>query len=148
MMYRDFKNFEQEIFRQGLCSSLSSETAHKYTCFEENFLGLLNKHTPLKKKVLCSNHAPQVTKALSKAIMKRSYLEKLFIRKRTLKKYNKHKDFVVDYIRGNAKNILIHQILTKSHITQLSGKTSELFFEKGKFTNKITLEYSEDIIIM
>ena len=40
--------------------------------------------------------------------MKRSYLKKLFIRKRTLKKYNNHKDFVVDYIRGNAKNILIY----------------------------------------
>ena len=64
MMYRDYKNFDQEIFSQELCTNLSSQTVHGYTCFEENFLAVLNKHAPLKKKILCANHAPYVTKAL------------------------------------------------------------------------------------
>ena len=51
MMYRDYKNFDQDIFSQELCTSLSSETVLDYTSFEENFLGVLNKHAPLKKKV-------------------------------------------------------------------------------------------------
>ena len=54
MMYRDYKNFDQDIFSQELCKSLSSELVLDYTSFEENFLGVLNKYTPLKNKVLCA----------------------------------------------------------------------------------------------
>ena len=50
MMCRDYKNFDQDIFSQELCTSLSSETVLDYTNFEVNFLGALNKHAPLKKK--------------------------------------------------------------------------------------------------
>ena len=81
-MYRDYKNFDQDIFSEELCTSLSSETVLEYTSFEENFIGVLNKHAPLKEKVLRANHAPYVTKALRKAIMKRSYLEKLYFKKK------------------------------------------------------------------
>ena len=70
-MYRDYKNFDQDIFSEELCTSLSSETVLEYTSFEENFIGVLNKHAPLKEKVLRANHALYVTKALRKAIMKR-----------------------------------------------------------------------------
>ena len=95
MMYRDYKNFDQDIFSQELCTSLSPETVLGYTSFEDNFLGVLNKHAPLKKKVLRANQAPYVTEALRKTIMKRSYLEKLYFKKKlteSLKKYKKHKN--------------------------------------------------------
>ena len=96
MMYRDQDIFRQDIFRQELCTSLSSEAVLDYTSFEEDFLGVLNKHAPLKKEILRANHGPYVTKALRKAIMKRSYLEKLYFKKKTtesLKKYKKHRNF-------------------------------------------------------
>ena len=92
MTYRDYKNFDQDIFSQELRTSLFPETVHDYTSFEKNFLGLMNKDAPLKKKVLRANHAPYVTKSLRKTIMKRSYLKKLYFRKKTtesLKKYKK-----------------------------------------------------------
>ena len=38
---------------------------------------MLNKHAPLKKKVLRVIQVPYVTKALRNTIMKNSYLEKL-----------------------------------------------------------------------
>ena len=82
MMYRDYKNFDQDIFSQELCTSLSLETVLDYNSFEENFSGVLNKHAPLKNKVLRANHAPYVAKGLRKAITKRSYLEKLYFKKR------------------------------------------------------------------
>ena len=84
IIYRDFKNFDQEIFSQEVHSSLSSERAHEYTytSFEDNFLEVLNKHVPLKKKVLRASHAPYVTKALRKAIMKMPCLEKLYFKKK------------------------------------------------------------------
>ena len=56
-------------------TSFSSETVHDYTSFEVNFLGVLNKHTPLKKKVIRET-MHHVTEALRREIMKRSYLEK------------------------------------------------------------------------
>ena len=37
MMCRDYKNFDQDIFTQELCTSLSSETVLDYNSFEENF---------------------------------------------------------------------------------------------------------------
>ena len=82
MMYRDYKNFDQDIFSQDVRTSSSSETVHEHTSFERNFLRVLNKHVPLKRKVLRANHAPYVTKAFRKAIMKKSYLEKLYFKKR------------------------------------------------------------------
>ena len=54
MMQRDFKNFNQEIFGQEFAQ------VHDYTSFEENFLGVLNKHASLKKKVLHANHVSYV----------------------------------------------------------------------------------------
>ena len=48
MMYRDYKNFDQDIYSQELCTSLSSETVLDYNSFEENFVGVLNKYAPLR----------------------------------------------------------------------------------------------------
>ena len=88
MTYRDFKTFDQEISSQELCTSLSSETVHDYNSFEENFLGVLNKHTPLKKKILLANHAPYITK---KPTTKRLHLEKLSFLKKATESLNKYK---------------------------------------------------------
>ena len=105
-MYRDYKTFDEDIFSQGLCTCLSSETVLDYNSFEENFLGVLNKHAPLKKKVLRANNASYVTKALRKAITKRSYLEKLYLKKKTtesLKKYEKNKNFCSRFYKKERK---------------------------------------------
>ena len=66
-MYKDYKNFDKDIFSQELCTSLCSETVLVYNNFEENFLGVLNKHSIKKEST------SYVTNALMKAIMKRSY---------------------------------------------------------------------------
>ena len=34
MMYWDYKNFDQDIFNQEICTGLSSETVLDYTRFE------------------------------------------------------------------------------------------------------------------
>ena len=54
----------------------------EYAPFEKVFLDALTKHAPLKKKVVCANHAPYITKTLRKAIMKWSYLEKVYFKKK------------------------------------------------------------------
>ena len=55
------------------------------------------------------NHAPYVTKALRKAIMKRSYLENLYFKKRTpesMKSIKNKKTSVVDCTRRSEGGIL------------------------------------------
>ena len=43
--------------------------------FEQIFLEILTIHAPIKKKLLRGNHDSYMTKALRKAIMKKSELE-------------------------------------------------------------------------
>ena len=55
----------------------------------------MNKHAPLKKKFLGTNHAPYITKTLWKAIMHRSEFETKYLKTETendLKLYKKHKN--------------------------------------------------------
>ena len=57
---------------------------------------VLNSHAPLKRKFLRANHAPSTSKTLRKAILKRSYLIKIYFKKRTdnsLKPYMKRKNY-------------------------------------------------------
>ena len=57
--------------------------------------------------MLRANHAPYVTKALRKTIMKSSYLEKLYFKKNTtesLKKYKKHMNFCIRLYKKKRKN--------------------------------------------
>ena len=66
--------------------------------FDETFLQILNKHAPLKSKLLHGNHASYIFKPLRKAIMKKSYLENLYFKKKNrplLKKLQKAKKATV-----------------------------------------------------
>ena len=94
--YRNFKNFSEENFNQGLKTNLGERCVKNYASFVNVFLDTLNKHAPFKKKVLRANHAPYVTKSLRKTIMKRSNLQKIYLKKKkpeSLKKYKKKKNY-------------------------------------------------------
>ena len=75
--YRDYKNFNSDIFHDGLHHAFSNLII--YTCdkFDKVFLEILNKHAPLKRKLLRANHALYVSKAMRKTTMKRSPLEEI-----------------------------------------------------------------------
>ena len=97
------------------------------------------------------NHAPHITKALRKAIMKRSYLENLYFKKRTpesMKKYQKQKNFCMKLYKKERRKYF--ESLDPSKI--VDNKTfwkniQPLFSEKRKIANKVTLVDKEDKII-
>ena len=89
ILYTNFKHLKEGTFNRGLQKRLSAESVEKYSSFQKKFLGVLNKHPPLKKKVVRPNQAPYVTKTLRKTIMKRSYSEKVHFKKRTSRFINK-----------------------------------------------------------
>ena len=84
----------------------SREYVDSCSKFDEIFLKVLNRHAPLTK-MLRANHAPCVSKAVRKTIMKRSCLENIYFKKQdnhSLRAYKKQKKFVVDYTKKNEKN--------------------------------------------
>ena len=86
ILYRDYKNFNSESFNEDLQKKLSITQINTCRQFEDTFLSVLNMRAPLKKKLLSANLSQYVTKALRKAIMRRSKLEK----KHLWKKYKTH----------------------------------------------------------
>ena len=84
--YRDYKYFDRSKFKNNLNEKLS-EGISNYESFETTFIEVLNKHAPLRKKLLRANHAPYITKTLRKAIMRRSQLETKYLKKRERRKY-------------------------------------------------------------
>ena len=83
LVYRDKKNFNEESYLNDLKqldfdSICSSDNA--YSSLSNKVSEIINKHAPLKTKILRGNNAPFMTKELRKAIMNRS---------RYTNKYNK-----------------------------------------------------------
>ena len=62
------KCFDDFLFQRELRNVNDNPLATK----TQISLDVLNRHAPIKKKVIRTNHAPYVTKALRKAIMERS----------------------------------------------------------------------------
>ena len=65
-----YRNFDSRKFNRDL----KEEFVYVDTCgkSDEIFLKVLNRHTLLKRKMLRANHASYVSRALRRAIMKRS----------------------------------------------------------------------------
>ena len=71
-MHRDYKTFNTDFFKRDLRERLENHTSYDYSCFQNIFIALLNKHAPIKKKKMRFNNNPFMSKAWRKAIMHRS----------------------------------------------------------------------------
>ena len=104
--YREMKHFDRETFRSELISELS-KIGSDYNTFDDVFNKVLNKHAPIKTKLLRANHKPYVTKAMRKAIMKRSELATKYRRAPTdenLRAWKKHKNYCSNLYKKERKN--------------------------------------------
>ena len=143
IVYTNYGKFNESNSDQYLYNQLSSEQPKGSAFFEKMFLSISEEHSSLKKKLLCANHALYVTKALGKAFMRRSNLEKLYFKKRTsfyLKKYNEQKNYCSKLYKKERK-----AYFDKINPQKVSGNksfwknTQSLFSENWKIRNKITL---------
>ena len=157
--YRDYKKFDLGIFKTELRNSM--QNIKDYNTFETIFLTVLNKHAPIKQKVLRGNHVPYMTKALRKAIMKRSELKTKYLKHRTQDKllsYKKQKNYCSKlykkerkkyYDNLNIKNVTDNKIFWKTVKPFLSDKVTNVqkinLLEEGKLIsqeNEITESFS------
>ena len=51
--------------------------------YKSTIFSIFNRHVPIKKKHICANEAPFMSKGIHKAIMKRSSLRNIFLKHRT-----------------------------------------------------------------
>ena len=94
--YRDYKNFDLYNFRTELREELNAIVEKDYYHFELTFLRILEKHAPMKKKVVRANNKPYMTKALRQAIMRRSALKTRFLKNKNdenFKAFKKQKNY-------------------------------------------------------
>ena len=74
-IYRDYKTFSHENFKNDLLLSKTADEHADYSKFVREFIDTLNKHAPKKTKLFRGNQKPHVNKVLRSAIMKRSRLK-------------------------------------------------------------------------
>ena len=74
IIYRSYQHFSHNNFERDLMFSMNS-LDRSYESFEESVINTLNKHAPLKRKIVRANEVPYITKALEKAIATKSRLE-------------------------------------------------------------------------
>ena len=152
VFYRNYKKFDKQEFRNSLDRELLNHDINniEFETFQNVMISILNKHAPMKQKHIRANHAAFVTKELRKAIMKRTRLRNIFLKKRSENSkalYNKQRNICVSLTRkakksyfGNldAKSVSDNKIFWK--------RISPVFSNKIKAKEKITLVENEKII--
>ena len=145
---RNYKKFDRDIFKDELKLKLESIT--NYESFEDVFLTILNKHAPLKKKVLRSNQAPYMTKALRKANMRRSELESKYFKNKTNEnkaRFKKQKNFCSKLYKKERKKFYSNLELNEIIDNKLFWKTIKpLLSEKSIQSSKISLASNNKVI--
>ena len=77
ILRRNYKNFNTNSFKSDLKKQL--KYTESYESFENVFLNVLQRHAPLKTKIVRENHPPYMNKTLRKAIIKRSELDRKYL---------------------------------------------------------------------
>ena len=138
--YRNYKQFEAHSFLED-AGQLPEKIS--YTEWEKDFVRTLNKHAPLKTKVIRGNYKSFIIKNLRKAIMKRSALKKManISNNPDIKLYKKQRNYVSN-LSGEVK-----VEYCQKHMTH--GASSKSFSKFGKpfFSNKTT-NFDDKIILV
>ena len=143
-MYRDYKTFNIDFFKIDLEESLEIHTSYDYSCFQNIFIALLNKHASIKKKIMRFNNNPFMSKALRKTLMHRSKLKNICNKYRAednWANYKKQRNFCVNLLRKTRT-----EYFQKLNVKDLSDnrkfwKTTKPFFSnKSLNSNKLMLK--------
>ena len=142
LIYRDYKNFNNEYFQNDLKNGLS-KCPKNYESFENVFVTVLDRHAPRKTKILRGNQKPHVDKNLRKAIMKRSEL------KSKANRTKRPKD-ISDYKKQRNLVVRLNKERRIEYFENLeTSKNSKPFWNKCKpyFSNKHAHGESKIILI-
>ena len=149
--YRDYKNFDNDIFREYLFQDLSQANMNDNDLcnFLEVCLNTLNKLAPFKRKYSRGNHLPFMNKELSKVIMNRTRLRNKFLKNRTdenKRKYSKQWNYCVSLLRKTKR--VYYSNLNEKNITdnmKFWKTVSPFLSDRVHSSDKITLIEDNEI---
>ena len=150
--YRCYKSFNEGDFRHDLlkCLETLDEATMNYDNFLEIFINILNKHAPLKQKIVRGNQAPFMTKALSKAIMKRSKLKNNFNKypsDENNRLYKKQRNYCVNLLTKEKKKYYNNLDLKIFDDNKTFWQQIKPLFSDKKSTLKSNIVIIEDDIV-
>ena len=104
VIYRSYKKFNENLFRDELKSTLLNldNVNMNYDEFKDIFMQILNKYAPMKKKCIRGNNARFMNKTLCKAFMHISKLKNKFNKIPTEDNkilYKKQRNFCVSLLK-------------------------------------------------
>ena len=110
-------NFLRDLDQEMIQGEMYKYNNDMYSTFSGVFRSVLDRHAPLKRKMIRGNQGPFMTKQLSKAIMNRSKLRNRYI------KWPSRENFL-DY--KNAKNTCnnLNKFPKKSYFDKLPAKVA------------------------
>jgi hypothetical protein len=150
MYYRSYKNFDKNKFNSELKAAFNESNCSSYQIFEEKFIEILEKHAPLKSKTLRANDAPYMTRALRKAMMKRTELATKYGKTRSLndyKHFRKHRNYVNRLYKRERKNYFNSLDINDVHNVKKFWKVwKPLISDNYRTQNTITLVKGNNII--
>ena len=116
--YRDYNNFDNEMFWACLFNDSSKEDDGNLEKFIKVCINTLNNHAPSKINYTRGNHLPVMNKELSKAIMNQTRLGNVYLRKRSdenSKKYSRQWNYCASLLRRTKRKY--YSSLDKKNIT-------------------------------
>ena len=125
-------------FHDELKTIFSINTVGSCYQFDQIFLNTLDKHAPMKRKLLRANHSSYISKPLQKAI-RRSHLKKFNTKtnRKALKHIRNRKMFAADCIKKKGNGFSIILILFFFLLTiNYSGKRLNHFFQTREITDR------------
>ena len=150
IVYRDMKNFDKKAFKRDLKENLKKADSTNYALFEEIFENVLDKHAPKKKKIQRANHKPYVTKAMRKAIMKRSELATKYRTRPTeenKKAFKKQRNFCNRLYKKERQKYYENLDLRKINDNKKFWNTVKpLMSNKGPNSQKISLKEGDKLV--
>ena len=108
-IYRSYRQFNSKGFKRDLELRLNHLTSSSFNNFKFTFLKELDRHAPLKKKILRHNNNRFMTKEWRKAIMLRSKLRNILNKVKihfNWQKYKHQRHFCLNLL-GKTKKINI-----------------------------------------
>ena len=150
VIYRNYRNFDENRFRYDLRRELNKNRAISYENFEKIFLEVLEKHAPSRTKKVRANDKPFITKPLHKAMMATSQMEKKFHRNPSQEnkaKYKKKTEKLHKRLCIREKKKFIQSLdFAKLEENKKFWKTLKPFFsDKGNGQENITLLEGDEI---
>ena len=141
--YREYKSFDEHIFRNNIRNQLDQLETMDIDYFKNIFMAVLNTYAPMKKKIVRGNNAPFVNKTLSKEFMHRSKLKNIYHKDPTesnKNRYKKHRNFCVNLLKKEKKkyyNNLDLKIFEDNK--KFWQRIKPLFSEKNNLKGNITI---------